>query len=107
MNEDNSNLQPSLPEHGFDFGKTEEVQTPIESLGPDDTTKPADISPPDGSVAAWLVVLGAWCCSLSSPGWINSMYYLAYMLSLHSHHRFKFFHGDRPPLHPPPPGLVD
>ncbi|KAM6510901.1 hypothetical protein FSOLCH5_011347 [Fusarium solani] len=29
--------------------------------------------PPDGGAAAWLVVLGAWCCSFSSPGWINSV----------------------------------
>ncbi|KAJ4172013.1 hypothetical protein NW754_007611 [Fusarium falciforme] len=33
---------------------------------------PAD-GPPDGGAAAWLVVLGAWCCSFSSPGWINSV----------------------------------
>ncbi|KAL5358545.1 major facilitator superfamily domain-containing protein [Aspergillus floccosus] len=29
--------------------------------------------PPDGGLNAWLVVLGAWCCSFSSPGWINSV----------------------------------
>jgi len=27
---------------------------------------------PDGGSAAWLVVLGAWCCSFVSFGWINS-----------------------------------
>ncbi|KAJ5148547.1 hypothetical protein N7448_000125 [Penicillium atrosanguineum] len=31
--------------------------------------------PPDGGTAAWLVVLGAWCCSFSSPGWVNSTYF--------------------------------
>lgn len=27
---------------------------------------------PDGGAAAWLVVLGAWCISFCSFGWINS-----------------------------------
>lgn len=27
---------------------------------------------PDGGVAAWLVVLGGWCTSFCSFGWINS-----------------------------------
>ncbi|UNI18554.1 hypothetical protein JDV02_004817 [Purpureocillium takamizusanense] len=38
-----------------------------------DVAKPEDAGPPDGGGAAWLVVLGAWCCSFSSPGWINSV----------------------------------
>ncbi|GFF31263.1 probable transporter MCH4 [Aspergillus udagawae] len=41
--------------------------------GPSHTVKLEDDGPPDGGVAAWLVVLGAWCCSFSSPGWINSV----------------------------------
>lgn len=28
--------------------------------------------PPDGGTAAWLAVLGAWCCSFNSFGWMNS-----------------------------------
>lgn len=28
---------------------------------------------PDGGMVAWLVVLGAWCTSFCSFGWINSM----------------------------------
>lgn len=28
--------------------------------------------PPDGGTGAWLAVLGAWCCSFSSFGWMNS-----------------------------------
>ena len=28
---------------------------------------------PDGGLVAWLVVLGAWCTSFCSFGWINSM----------------------------------
>lgn len=27
---------------------------------------------PDGGLAAWLVVLGAWCTSFCSFGWLNS-----------------------------------
>jgi hypothetical protein len=42
---------------------------------PGDATKLEDAGPPDGGAAAWLVVLGAWCCSFSSPGWINSTYF--------------------------------
>lgn len=55
---------------------------PDSSLGGEterDTEDPPEPSPdgppdgpPDGGAAAWLVVLGAWCCSFSSPGWINS-----------------------------------
>ncbi len=29
---------------------------------------------PDGGLDAWLVVLGAWCTSFCSFGWINSEY---------------------------------
>jgi hypothetical protein len=28
---------------------------------------------PDGGVVAWLVILGVWCCSFCSFGWMNSM----------------------------------
>ena len=28
---------------------------------------------PDGGPLAWLVVLGAWCASFCSFGWLNSM----------------------------------
>lgn len=58
-------------------GETE--QDPEDASGPipGDTTKLEDAGPPDGGAAAWLVVLGAWCCSFSSPGWINSTYFLS------------------------------
>jgi hypothetical protein len=36
--------------------------------------KPATGGPPDGGLTAWLVVLGAWCTSFCSFGWINSMW---------------------------------
>jgi len=29
---------------------------------------------PDGGMVAWLVVLGAWCTSFCSFGWINNMF---------------------------------
>lgn len=29
-------------------------------------------APPDGGLAAWSVVLGAWCTSYCSFGWLNS-----------------------------------
>lgn len=32
-----------------------------------------DNDAPDGGAAAWLVVLGAWCTSFCSFGWLNSM----------------------------------
>ena len=51
------------PGEGFDGTKLEDAQT----------IKPADPGPPDGGGAAWLVVLGAWCCSFTSPGWVNSV----------------------------------
>jgi hypothetical protein len=45
---------------------------PIPGDKPGGATKIEDVAPSDGGTAAWLVVLGAWCCSFSSPGWINS-----------------------------------
>ncbi|KAI8653440.1 MFS domain-containing protein [Fusarium keratoplasticum] len=39
----------------------------------EESRDPIPDGPPDGGAAAWLVVLGAWCCSFSSPGWINSV----------------------------------
>ena len=34
----------------------------------------ANAGPLDRGTTAWLVVLGAWCCSFTSPGWVNSTY---------------------------------
>ncbi|UKZ52798.1 hypothetical protein TrVGV298_006585 [Trichoderma virens] len=38
-------------------------------------TAPAPVgnAPPDGGLRAWLVVVGAWCTSFCSFGWINSV----------------------------------
>lgn len=38
-----------------------------ESSDDDDQTPPSD-----GSTRAWLMILGTWCCSFCSYGWINS-----------------------------------
>ena len=38
----------------------------------DQETQLEDDAPPDGGTAAWLVVLGGWCCSFNSMGWMNS-----------------------------------
>lgn len=44
--------------------KTDEEKAPPAHEGP---------VAPDGGMTAWLVVLGAWCVSFCSFGWINSM----------------------------------
>lgn len=36
-------------------------------------SKPLGSDAPDGGAVAWLVVLGAWCTSFCSFGWLNSM----------------------------------
>ncbi|KAK3303800.1 major facilitator superfamily domain-containing protein [Chaetomium strumarium] len=56
-------------------------QSPDESQlsqGPDNKSDnevqlQADSGPPDGGTGAWLAVLGAWCCSFNSFGWMNSV----------------------------------
>lgn len=43
------------------------------SLTPDSSEDgPSHEDAPDGGLTAWLVVLGAWCSSFCSYGWINS-----------------------------------
>ncbi|KAL6837130.1 hypothetical protein V8C40DRAFT_4495 [Trichoderma camerunense] len=51
--------------------------------------KPREGDAPDGGTAAWLVVLGAWCVSFCSFGWLNSIgvfqeYYQTDLLSHYS-----------------------
>ncbi|RDW62414.1 MFS transporter-3 [Coleophoma cylindrospora] len=53
-------------------GMTEQDPEDARDRIPRDVPKLADAGPPDGGTAAWLVVLGAWCCSFSSPGWVNT-----------------------------------
>ena len=43
--------------------------------GSNETVPPAYTKDaPDGGMVAWLVVLGAWCTSFCSFGWINNMF---------------------------------
>ncbi|KAI2635886.1 major facilitator superfamily domain-containing protein [Hypomontagnella submonticulosa] len=51
----------------------EDNRAPIPGDKSADVTNVKDAGPPDDGAAAWLVVLGAWCCSFSSPGWVNSV----------------------------------
>lgn len=37
---------------------------------------------PDGGLEAWLVVLGAWCVSFCSYGWINSKFPITLLSNL-------------------------
>ena len=53
-----------------------EAEADLEKGGevPKPAVVPGGINPadfPDGGLEAWLVVLGGWCCLLSSFGWIN------------------------------------
>lgn len=56
----------------------EDNRAPIPGDKSADVTNVKDAGPPDDGAAAWLVVLGAWCCSFSSPGWVNSEYFLCF-----------------------------
>ncbi|KAF7563454.1 hypothetical protein G7046_g698 [Stylonectria norvegica] len=64
----------------------------LEKAGVDDEAPPAfnpHTDAPDGGLVAWLVVLGAWCTSFCSFGWINSIgafqeYYQRDLLSNYS-----------------------
>ncbi|KAH7009243.1 major facilitator superfamily domain-containing protein [Microdochium trichocladiopsis] len=40
---------------------------------PDNEVQLQADGPPDGGTGAWLAVLGAWCCSFNSFGWMNSV----------------------------------
>ncbi len=54
----------------------EDAREPTPGDNSGNAPKVEDAGPPDGGTAAWLAVLGAWCCSFSSPGWVNSKYFL-------------------------------
>lgn len=43
--------------------------------------KPPGSDAPDGGTTAWLVVLGAWCTSFCSFGWLNSNNILCQIIS--------------------------
>ncbi|CAG8959744.1 hypothetical protein HYFRA_00001650 [Hymenoscyphus fraxineus] len=87
--DDIKNTSPSVLDQQFDLEKSPKAESDrsgetarrLEESGDEvvgdvgDVAKDevVDAGPPDGGTAAWLVVLGAWCCSFSSPGWINSV----------------------------------
>ena len=52
---------------------TDEIPENIQSSKPDRA--------PDGGLAAWTVVLGAWCTSFCSYGWLNSKSISPFFLS--------------------------
>ncbi|GIK05054.1 hypothetical protein Aspvir_009153 [Aspergillus viridinutans] len=62
------NAENTTPMHDLKTDP-EDVREPIPDDKPGDAshaTKMEDDGPPDGGVAAWLVVLGAWCCSFAT-----------------------------------------
>ena len=64
--------QPESDLNGETERDLEDGKAPVPGDRPGDGKKLEDVAPPDGGAAAYLVVLGAWCCSFSSPGWVNS-----------------------------------
>jgi hypothetical protein len=56
--------EPNLQDESTLTEKHEDAQV----YSKEDTINP----PPDGGFAAWLVVLGTWCTSFCSFGWLNS-----------------------------------
>lgn len=47
------------------------------SVEPSDVEDEGDADDtPDGGARAWLMILGAWCCSFCSYGWVNSKFLL-------------------------------
>ena len=64
---DTDKNESNIREQGHDSDSS--IDPGAEEEGP--TSANDDI--PDGGTAAWLAVLGAWCVSFCSYGWINSM----------------------------------
>lgn len=60
-----------------DYGETTDCPSVVPETYASDTEKapPAQASwgkpAPEGGLTAWLVILGAWCTSFCSFGWIN------------------------------------
>jgi hypothetical protein len=72
-----NDTEKAIPDPDIHKKTPHDPQSPTTSdLGdkPDNVAKPQDDGPPDGGTTVWLVLLGAWCCSFSSPGWTNSKY---------------------------------
>jgi hypothetical protein len=71
----NPDIEEKLNASDYEGGMSD---TSFRSNGQDVNDPPLPKYPghdaPDGGVAAWLVVLGAWCTSVCSFGWLNSMW---------------------------------
>jgi hypothetical protein len=65
QNEKNDGRDVPYSDDGAQYSseKTDEEKAPPAQEGP---------VAPEGGTTAWLVVLGAWCISFCSFGWINS-----------------------------------
>lgn len=63
-NQDSDNREDTLQ------GSVDEREGKLTPL----TLSASQSPPPDGGFAAWCVVLGAWCTSFCSFGWMNSKF---------------------------------
>ncbi|KAH7075320.1 major facilitator superfamily domain-containing protein [Paraphoma chrysanthemicola] len=55
------------------IGQHPPIDTSHEKIDPGTSSALPSIEAPDGGLAAWLVVFGAWCTSFCSFGWNNSI----------------------------------
>jgi len=75
IHDSNTDAEKALPVESDFSGENESNPPKVREKIPDDATKTEETSRQDGGAAAWLNVLGAWCCSFSSPGWANSKFF--------------------------------
>ncbi|KAK8043502.1 major facilitator superfamily transporter [Apiospora rasikravindrae] len=62
---DKAEKEAGAPPNGDGPGASSVESSDVEDNGEDET--------PDGGAKAWLMILGAWCCSFCSYGWVNSV----------------------------------
>jgi hypothetical protein len=62
----------AYPSDGSRRTSDEEKAVGAEASAPASAPKPAGGEPPDGGWEAWSVVVGVWCISFCSFGWVNS-----------------------------------
>jgi hypothetical protein len=73
------NQPKTLPVNQLPFEKEiseDRSRTPsVQENDPEQAVQPTTFGskPPDGGLAAWSVILGVWCCSFCSYGWMNSI----------------------------------
>jgi hypothetical protein len=80
MSRSNSPVPRDIEKGDKDQGPSDSEETAASFTAPAEGTKAADTGPPtwvndapDGGTWAWLCVLGAWCTSFCSFGWLNSI----------------------------------